>query len=135
MALKSQNELREKRLTKSRIYYNMKTQVYNLHTKFNFGKHKGKSLLEVIESGESRYIGYLVIHNVLWFVLHPDTIMILDKRIFFDNLIISDYGLGGAAIVAIEKEDILSGLKKNFDDYNKNPIAYEEIAIRDAKKY
>ena len=96
----------------------MKPQIYNFETRFDFGKHKGKSLLEVLKARESRYIGYLVFNNVPWFILDPVTLNLLDKDGFFDDLEMSYYGSGGSfplsSIIGYKKEDIVNQLKKNY---------------------
>jgi len=110
----------------------MKPQIYNFETRFDFGKHKGKSLLEVLKARESRYIGYLVFNNVPWFILDPVTLNLLDKDGFFDDLEMSYYGSGGSfplsSIIGYKKEDIVNQLKKNYEDFIKDPTTYEKIA-------
>jgi hypothetical protein len=109
----------------------MKPQIYNFETKFNFGKWNGKSLLEVINYGESRYIGYLIGNNILWFILDPETMNALEKIGFFDDLDMSFYGDWGRlpiGAMGLKKEHLLSILRRRYNDFTNDPIAYEELA-------
>jgi hypothetical protein len=116
----------------------MKPQIYDLETKFNFGKHIGKSLREVIYNRESRYIGYLIANDILWFILDPETMNFLDKKGFFNDLDMSLYTGGGCftlSEIGYTKEDILALLKKRFDDFTNDPIAYEKLANEKLQEY
>jgi len=109
----------------------MKPQIYNFETIFNFGKWKGKSLLEVLNYGESRYIGYLIGNNILWFILDPETMNSLEKIGFFDDLAMSFNGDGGRLpldAMGLKKEHLLSILRRRYNDFTNDPIVYEELA-------
>jgi hypothetical protein len=109
----------------------MRTQIYNFETKFNFGKWKGKTLLEVLNYGQSRYVGYLIANNIKRFILDPETLNILENKGFFDDLEMSYYVSGGSfplSGIGFTKDDILDLLRKRYDDYIKDPDNYESLA-------
>jgi hypothetical protein len=113
-------------------------QIYTLDTKFNFGKFKGITLKEVIEGYESRYIGYLILNDVLWFILNPKTLEFLEKEGFFDNLDVSFYCSGGAIganEAGLTKRDIMNLMKKRFEDYNVDPDGYTKRAEENYKLF
>jgi hypothetical protein len=115
----------------------MKPQIYNFETCFNFGKHKGRSLLKVINGYEERYIGYLIANDSPWFILDPETLNILEKNGFFDDLHRSAPVSGGSIPLSdfgIKKEDVLSQLKKRYADFIRDPNAYEKLARRSSNK-
>jgi hypothetical protein len=109
----------------------MKPLIYSFETKFNFGKWKGKSLLEVLNYGQSRYIGYLIANNILWFVFDPETMNILERKGVFDDLEMS-FDVSGGSLplngMGLKKEHILSILRRRYNDFINDPIAYEELA-------
>jgi|ERR1035437_4547049 hypothetical protein len=117
----------------------MKSQSYNLETRFNFGKHKGKSLREVINNYESKYIGHLIFYDFPWFILDPETMNFLDKEGFFDNLDMSFYGSGGSfplnGIVGFNKDYILKQLKKRYEEFIHDPATYEKLAKERFQEY
>lgn len=107
----------------------MKPQIYNFDTKFDFGKHNGKPLRDVLNR-DGRYIGYLIGDNVLQFVLDPATMNELEKAGFFDDLEYPYYGSGGSIPLkdmGYKKEDIINEFKRRYEDFNKDPEAYEEL--------
>jgi len=92
--------------------------------------------MEVIQCYESRYIGYLIFNDVPWFILDPDTVKFLEKEGFFDDLDMSYYGSGGSLSlngIGFKKEDILNHLRKRYDDYTSDPVAYERIARQNSQ--
>lgn len=107
----------------------MKTKVYNFNTPFDFGKHKGRTLLDVLKARDGRYIGYLIGENILQFVLDPATMNELDKIGFFDDLEYPCYVSGGSIPLkdmGCKKEYILNEFKRRYEKFNKDPIGYEE---------
>lgn len=117
----------------------MKTQVYDLNTKLNFGKHKGKTIWELFNARQARYIGYLIFSDIKRFILHPNTIEKLDKHGFFDDMPISFYGncgwISSKDIVGLSKTDIIESLKKNYQEYIDNPIKYEAYINEEIRNY
>jgi hypothetical protein len=108
----------------------MKPKIYNFDTPFDFGKHNGRSLRDVLKCRDGRYIGYLIADNVLQFVLDPNTMNELENAGFFDDLEYPYYGGGGSIPLrdmGYKKEDILNELKSRYEEFNKDPIAYEEV--------
>lgn len=117
----------------------MLTQVYKLNTIFNFGKHKGKTLKNILDSGEGRYVGYLIVSGVKRFVLHPDTVKELEHCGFFDDMPISYYGSCGfistKGIVGCPKSEILEMLQSQYDEFIKNPGGYEATVEKEQLAY
>ena len=108
-------------------------QIFYLRTRFSFGKFLGKSLYEVISMGESNYISWLIAIKNPIFILHPETIEILNYHDFFNDLHIS-VNIRGEAIplrdLNLSKEDIITYLKATYDEYIKDPIDYEKKVKR-----
>ncbi|PZX09659.1 hypothetical protein LX69_03532 [Breznakibacter xylanolyticus] len=117
----------------------MHTQVYHLNTSLNFGKHAGKTIVDLLESGESRYIGYLIFNNIKRFILHPDTIKKLNLQGFFDDMPISCYCNGGMLSTnqfeGFSKSDILESLNNKYQEYIFNPQKYEESVNHEIQDY
>ncbi|WP_439185871.1 hypothetical protein [Carboxylicivirga taeanensis] len=117
----------------------MMTQVYDLKTVFNFGKYRGKTLEQVLKSGEARYVGYLIFMEMKRFVLHPDTVSELDKHGFFDDMPISYYGPTGSlstkSLVDYDKNKFLKKLKMQYQDYTNDPNEYERIVKQEVQEY
>ena len=106
----------------------MRARVYNYETVFDFGKHKGKSLKEVLAK-DSRYIGFLYLDNVRRFILDFDVIRQLEGNGFFDNLEFPYYGSGGSIPFRhtnITKEEIIIEFKCRHEDFIKDPESYNE---------
>lgn len=116
----------------------MKTKVYNFNTPFDFGKHNGRTLGDILKGRDGRYIGYLIGDNVLQFILDPTTINELDKVGFFDDLEYPCYVSGGSIPLkdmGYKKEDILNEFKRRYEEFNKDPIAYEEVIKNRRREY
>jgi hypothetical protein len=116
----------------------MKTQIYNFETRFNFGKHIGKSLLELIQKGYSPYIAYLIYHDVLCFILDPETMYTLDKKKFFDNLEMAVIESGGTLPMkdlGFSKEIIIEQLMKNYNDFVRDPNEYEKNVTQNRQRF
>lgn len=116
----------------------MKPQIYNFDTRFNFGKHKGRSLTDILRSYESKYIGDLIANDILWFILDIETMNFLEKNGFLDDLNMSANISGGSislSDIGLKKEDVLNILKKRYDDFMRDPIAYEKLARENYQNY
>ena len=117
----------------------MKTQVYDLNTKLNFGKHAGKTIMDLFNAREARYIGYLIFSDIKRFILHPNTIEKLNQKGFFDDMPVSYYGSCGwfssKDIVGISKADIIENLLKNYQEYIDNPKEYEAHVNEEIQNY
>lgn len=116
----------------------MKPQIYNFDTKFDFGKYKGRTLQNIIEARDSKYIGYLLVDNVRQFIFDPETMDQLEKVRFFDDLEYPYYGSGGCIPLkdmGYSKEDILNEFKKRYEEFTKDPAAYEEAIRRNRQDY
>lgn len=107
----------------------MKPKIYNFDTPFDFGKHKGRTLIDVLNLRDEKYIGYLIRENILQVVLDPATLEELDHAGYFDNLEFPCYVKGGSIPIktmGYEKEDIINEFKRRYDEFVKNPKAYEK---------
>lgn len=121
----------------------MKVQVYDFNTCFNFGKHKGKTLLEVLHAGETRYIGWCIFYPVKCFVLDPNTIRALDSEHFFDDLDCSFPTEGGALPITglkvgntiFNKAWIMNELSTRYKEFKSDPEAYSKKAELHYRKF
>jgi hypothetical protein len=116
----------------------MEPKVYNFETPFDFGKHKGRTLRDVLKGRDGRYIGYLIGENILQFILDPTTMNELDKAGFFDDLEFPCYVSGGSIPLkdmGYEKEDIINEFKRRYDEFVKDPLAYEEVIKKRRKEF
>lgn len=94
-----------------------------------FGKFGGKSLYEVISMGESNYIAWLIAAKNPRFILHPETVEILNYHDFFNDLHITVNVKGDTIPLTdlnLSKIDIHTYLKATYDEYVKDPIGYEK---------
>lgn len=116
----------------------MKAQIYTLKTEFNFGKYKGKTLSSILKNEGYYYLGWLLINNIPTFILDPETIKILDRNSFFENLpLFSDHGATYtlSSMVNFTKEDLLSGQRKLYEKFQRDPVAYQNLIDNSLAEY
>jgi len=107
----------------------MKPKIYSFDTLFDFGKHKGRTLRDVLNLKDEKYIGYLIGENILQVVLDPTTLEELDDAGFLDDLEFPCYLRGGSIPLkdmGYEKEDIINEFKRRYEIFVKDPVAYEK---------
>jgi len=112
----------------------MKAQVYDLTTPFNFGKHKGRSLLQIINSYQSRYLGYLICTGNPLFILSPKARIELEEKGYFDDLYMSAYTGGGSIPVNMTRQEIIDTLTKKYEEFISNPEEYNQKILKEARE-
>jgi hypothetical protein len=117
----------------------MMTKVYELETKFNFGKNKGKTVEEVFSSGGKSYIGYLIISSNKRFVIHPNFFDYLSKLNFFEDMPFQCDGLGNELstdnLGNFDTKKMLQNIKEQYQEYINNPLEYNKKVHEEAKEY
>lgn len=111
----------------------MKAQVYELTTPLNFGKYKNSSLLQIINSYQSRYLGYLIDTGNPLFILSPKAIKELERKGYFDNLYRSAPCDGGSIPVNMTKQEIIAFLNHRYEVFISSPDAYNQKILEIAK--